>query len=132
MNHDDQGRGVLCTDYNNDGWIDILVATNGKSPTVYDNQFANGNHYLQVDLVGPPGNRHGIGARITVETAAGTQMREVVLGSNYLSQQPCTLHFGLGDQDSVIAVTVDWPGSADPDTLIQNVDADQRLTIALP
>jgi hypothetical protein len=132
VNHDDQGRGVICTDMDNDGWIDILVATNGKSPTVYKNQFNNSNHYLQIDLDGPPGNLKGIGARVTVETASGTQMREVVLGSNYLSQQPTTLHFGLGSDAVVIAVTVMWPGLASTETRIENVAVDQRLTIAAP
>lgn len=132
INHDDQGRGVICTDYDSDGLVDIMVATNGKSPTVYRNQFNNGNHYVQIDLDGPTGNREGIGARITVETAAGSQMREVVLGSNYLSQQPCTLHFGLGAESQITAITVVWPGLAGTETRIENITADQRLTISAP
>jgi len=132
INHDDQGRGVICTDYDNDGWIDILIATNGKSPTIYRNGFNNSNHYLQIDLNGPPGNRKGIGARVTVETAAGTQMQEVILGSNYLSQQPCTLHFGLGGEALVTSVTVEWPGLAALETQIVNIDADQHLEISMP
>ena len=131
INHDDQGRGVLCTDYDNDGRVDVLIATNGKSPTIYRNGFNNGNHYLQVDLVGPPGNRKGIGARVIIETATGTQVQEVLLGSNYLSQQPSTLHFGLGGETTVIAVTVSWPDLAGTVTRIENVNSDQRLTISI-
>ena len=132
INHDDQGRGVICTDYNNDGRVDILIATNGKSPTIYRNGFDNSNHYLQIDLNGPPGNRKGIGARVTVETAAGTQVQEVTLGSNYLSQQPCTLHFGLGTEAVVQAVTVEWPGLGGLETQLADVGADQRLEISSP
>jgi hypothetical protein len=132
LNHSDQGRGILCSDFNNDGRVDILVATNGKSPTIYENNFGNSNHYLQVDLEGPAGNREGIGARVTVETAAGTQMQEVTLGSNYLSQQPCILHFGLGAEDEVLSVTVTWPGLAAVTSRLENLSADQRLTIAAP
>ena len=132
INHDDQGRGVICTDFDNDGWVDILVSTNGKSPTVFRNEFNNSNHYLQIDLDGPAGNLKGIGARVTVETAAGTQMQEVVLGSSYLSQQPCTLHFGLGSETAVTAVTVTWPGLAGTETRIENISVDQRLTISAP
>jgi len=130
INHEDQGRGVLCTDYDNDGWVDILVATNGKSPTIYHNRFDNGNHYLQIDLDGPAGNRKGIGARVTVETASGTQMQEVVLGSNYLSQQPSTLHVGLGAEAVVTAITVVWPDLARTETRIENIASDQKLTIS--
>jgi len=132
INHDDQGRGVICTDFDNDGWVDILVSTNGKSPTVFRNEFNNSNHYLQIDLDGPAGNLKGIGARVTVETAAGTQMQEVVLGSSYLSQQSCTLHFGLGSETAVTAVTVTWPGLAGTETRIENISVDQRLTISAP
>ena len=132
INHDDQGRGVICTDFDNDGWVDILVSTNGKSPTVFKNEFNNSNHYLQIDLDGPSGNLKGIGARVVVETAAGAQMQEVVLGSGYLSQQPSTLHFGLGSETAVISVTVSWPGPAGAETLIENISADQRLTISSP
>lgn len=132
INHRDQGRGIICTDFDNDGLVDILVATNGKSPTVYRNQQTNGNHWLQVDLDGPAGNARGVGARITVETPSGTQMREVVLGSNYLSQQPATLHFGLGSATTITAVTVTWPGIAGTETRLENLSVDQKLTIQSP
>ena len=132
MNHVDQGRGIICSDFDNDGGVDIIVATNGKSPTAYRNTANNGNHYIQVDLEGPAGNSKGIGARIIVETSNGTQMREVVMGSNYLSQQPATLHFGLGDATSVTALTVTWPGIAGIETRLENLDVDQRLTVQSP
>lgn len=132
VNHDDQGRGIVCTDFNSDGRIDIIVATNGKAPTVYANNFENSNHYLQIDLEGPPGNREAIGARISVETSFGTQIREVLLGANYLSQQPTTVHFGLGSDATVASVTVSWPGVAAMITSLEDVPADQRLTISSP
>ena len=132
VNHVDQGRGIICTDYDHDGRVDILVGTNGKSPTVFRNGFTNGNHYLQVDLDGPPGNLNGIGARVIVETAAGTQTQEVTFGSHYLSQQPYTLHFGLGSQTEIIAVTVTWPGRPAQQTRLENVATNQRLEIAAP
>lgn len=132
INHVDQGRGVICTDLDDDGRIDILVSTNGKSPTIYRNEFSNSNHYLQVDLDGPPGNLEGIGARVEVETSAGIQTQEVQLGSNYLSQQPSVLHFGLGSDAAVLAVTVTWPGLAGEQTRIDNIQADQTVTISAP
>ena len=131
INHDDQGRGVICTDYDNDGRVDVLIATNGKSPTIYRNEAINNNHYLQIDLVGSPGNRQGIGSRVTVETASGTQMQEITLGSNYLAQQPCTLHFGLGAETTVTAITVAWSDLAGTVTRIENIDSDQRITISI-
>ncbi len=132
IRHDDQGRGIICTDFDNDGGVDVLIASNGKSPTIYRNSFTNANHYLQIDLEGPIGNREGIGARVTVDTASGTRMQEMVLGSNYLSQQPAILHFGLGPDDTATTVTVEWPGLGAAETSLTDVAADQRLTIAAP
>jgi hypothetical protein len=132
INHDDQGRGAICLDYDSDGWVDILVSTNGKSPTVFRNRFNNSNHYLQIDLDGAPGNLSGIGARVVVETSTGTQMQEVIYGSSYLSQKPSTLHFGLGAVSTVDAVTVTWPDASRTQTRIENIEADQRITISHP
>ena len=132
VNHSDQGRGIVCSDIDYDGKVDIVVATNGKSPTSYRNVVDNDNHFIQIDLDGPAGNARGIGARISVETAGGTQTREVVLGSNYLSQQPTTLHFGLGTATTITSLTVTWPGIAGVETRLENIDVDQRLTIQSP
>lgn len=130
INHSEQGRGVICTDYDSDGRIDIFISNNGASPTVYHNEIDNSNNFIQIDLEGPVMNPKAIGARVTVETVNGLQMQEVVLGSNYLSQQPCTLHFGLGDASEVLSITVTWPGSAGSVSRIENVAANQRITIS--
>ena len=43
-------------------------------------------------------------------TAGGvTQMREVTVGSNYISQNPTVQHFGLGAAATVELVRVVWP-----------------------
>ena len=39
-----------------DGGVDVLISSNGKSPTIYSNRFSNSNHYLQIDLEGPAVN----------------------------------------------------------------------------
>lgn len=130
--HTDQGRGVVCTDLDHDGRVDILISTNAKSPTIYTNSISNSNHFLQIELEGPPGNLKGIGARVIVETSAGTQMQEVALGTNYLSQQPTVLHFGLGAAAIASSVTVEWPGLAGAETRLTDVSADQAITISVP
>ncbi len=132
ITHTDQGRGVVCADYNNDGKMDIFISNNGTSPTVYTNDNQNGNHYLQVELVGAGGNPDAIGARVTVTTASGSQFQEVCLGTWYLSQGPTTLHFGLGQDFIVTAIDVTWPGPGSATSRIEDVAADQHLQIAQP
>lgn len=129
IDHDAQGRGLVCGDYNDDGRVDILIANNAGSPTIYRNEVPNNHHWIKVDLEGPPGNRRGIGARVSVQTDSHTQSREVVFGSHYLSQAPATLHFGLGPA-SAADVIVRWPDGTM--TTLDNVAANQRIAVARP
>ncbi|MYJ75652.1 MAG: CRTAC1 family protein [Gammaproteobacteria bacterium] len=130
--HTDQGRGVVCADYNDDGWVDIFIANNGKSPTVFRNDHDNGNHYIAIDLVGLKGNPEAIGAKVRVTSASGTQFQEVQLGNGYLSHGPATLHFGLGKDDQITAVDVVWPGPGGHASRVEGLSVDNRVTIRHP
>ena len=130
--HPGEGRGLVCTDYDRDGKLDIFIANQGQSPKVYRNVQDNENHYLGVDLVASGGNRGALGARVRVTTASGTQVREVRLGSTYLSQAPLTLHFGLGGNTRIDTLEVFWPGPGRRTSVIQDVAADQYLEIKAP
>ena len=130
--HTDQGRGVVCTDYDGDGWVDILIANNGKSPTVFRNGHDNGNHYVAIDLVGLDGNPEAIGAKVRVTTASGTQFQEVQLGNGYLSHGPATLHFGLGEDDAITAVDIVWPGPGGHASRVEGLAVDRRVSIRHP
>ena len=130
--HTDQGRGVVCTDYDGDGRVDILIANNGKSPTVFRNGHDNGNHYVAIDLVGLDGNPEAIGAKVRVTTASGTQFQEVQLGNGYLSHGPATLHFGLGEDDDITAVDIVWPGPGGHASRVEGLAVDRRVSIRHP
>lgn len=58
------------------------------------------------------------------------QMRELRVGSNFVSQNPVQAHFGLGNAELVNQVQVDW---ADGETtVLQNVSSNQFLEIDHP
>ena len=132
INHSGQGRGAVCTDYDGDGRVDILIANHGAAPTVYRNVFGNGNHWLAIDLVGQHANPHGIGALVTVRSEAGSQVQEVRLGGSYLSQAPPILHFGLGRDRIANSIEVRWPGPGNQVSRLANVAVDRRVTIRQP
>jgi hypothetical protein len=132
ISHTAQGRGIVCADYDGDGRVDIMIANNGRAPTVYQNRTVNDHHYLQVRLVGRPGNQDAIGARVTVELASGTQLQEVQLGTWYLSQGPTTLHFGLGSEDSVTAVEIRWPDASLTRSRFDDIAADTTIVFVQP
>ena len=66
-----------------------------------------------VDLVGTVSNRSAIGARVTVETTAGSQIREVRSGGSYQSQRDLRVHFGLGGVAEVDVLRVRWPNGTE-------------------
>ena len=122
------GRGVVCADFDNDGDVDILQLHNGTaaSATLWRND-SEGNNYLAVKLRGEAPNTGAVGARIRIHAGGKDQMREVILGSNYLSHNPTDQYFGLGGADRIETLTVEWPDGSE--TLMQDVEANQRLMI---
>ena len=132
ITHSGEGRGLVCTDYDRDGKLDIFIANQGNSPKVYRNNQVNENHYLGIELVGSGGNRGAVGAVVTLRSASGTQVREVRLGSSYLSQAPLSLHFGLGADEMVEHIEVAWPGPGMRTTVMEDLSADQYIVIEKP
>ena len=61
--------------------------------------------------MGVKSNRDAVGARVSIKVNGKQQMREVVLGDGYGSQNSLRQHFGLGDATSVDELTVKWPRS---------------------
>ncbi len=132
IEHTGQGRGVVCADYDGDGRVDIFIANHGAAPTLYRNVSRTGHSWLALDLLGQHANPQGIGARVTVRTASGQQVREVRLGGSYLSQAPPTLHFGLGANRAVRSIEVRWPGPGGQVSRLEDVAANRRIAIRQP
>ncbi len=102
-------RGVAYGDFDRDGDLDLLIATNQGPALLYRNDVTNGNRALRIRLTGTKSNRDGIGAVVRVTTSGVTQSRMVKTGGGYLSQSEMTLTFGLGKRDAVDRVLVEWP-----------------------
>ncbi|MGI9272631.1 MAG: CRTAC1 family protein [Woeseiaceae bacterium] len=126
-----QGRGVVCADFDRDGDTDIFLWSNdGPNGASLFRNDADEHNYLTVKLRGLPPNTAAAGAQI-LATANGTTMRrDVMLGSNFISQNPTEQYFGIGTAAQVDALTVEWPDGA-----ITNVgitQANQALVIDHP
>jgi len=102
------GRGSATADYDNDGDIDIAVSNSGGPLQLLRNDGKHGG-WIGLVLRGHKSNRQGIGARVTLETEVGKQVREVKAGDSYLSSSDPRVHFGLGNAKEIRQIQIRWP-----------------------
>ena len=120
------GRGFVPADFDRDGDIDLFVVNNNQRPLYLENVFATQN-WAVVQLKGRGRNSHGIGARVRLVAGGRAQVREIHVGSGYLSSPPPEAHFGLGKTSTVERIEVRWPSREVQ--VIQNVEANRVVVI---
>jgi len=107
---------VVVADYDVDGFLDLFVTNGfnlrpryfGGPNNLFHNQ-GNGNHWLELDLVGTQATRDAVGAIVAVTVDGVVQTRVLDGGYHRWSQNSQRMHFGLGSATRAdIAVT--WPG----------------------
>jgi len=106
------GRGVAFADFDNDGFMDLVVANNNDPPSLLHNSGGNGNHFVSFKLIGTKSNRDAIGARLKITAGGMSQIREVQSGGSYMSQHDLRAHFGLGDTSKIDKLEISWPSGA--------------------
>ena len=124
---DGDGRSVLGADLNGDGMQDLVVRQAGGGPLlVFLNRFPQ-KHYLQVSLRGTRSNSLGVGARLIAEVGGHRLVREMFPANTYMSQQPCEIHFGLGDATQVDRLRIRWPSGLVQE--LTDLKADQHIRV---
>jgi len=121
--------GAAFGDFDEDGDLDVIFANLEGHPTVLRNDSPDG-HRLILALRGTASNRFGVGAVVTIETAQGTQVRQLETARGYLSSSEPIVHFGLGAETSVRSLTVVWPNGRRQS--FSGLAADQRYTVTEP
>jgi len=131
LNDREDGRGVVCADFDSDGDVDILQLHRAPNvaATLWRND-ANSNNFLGVKLNGVAPNTEATGARITIIAAGAAQMREISIASNFASQNPTIQIFGLGSAGQVDVLTIEWPDGQS--TVLNNVQAGQSIAVDHP
>jgi hypothetical protein len=123
-------RGLAFGDYDNDGDLDLLVATVDDSPRLLRNDGGNQNHWLTVIPRLAATGLEAIGARVTVTVGPTKMVDEVAAIKGYLSSSDPRPHFGLGPATRADRVEIRWPGGKV--ATLADVAANQILIVTEP
>ena len=121
--------GAAFGDLSGDGNLDIVYGNYQAGATLLRNDCDTG-HRVVIALRGAVSNRFGVGATVRLESAAGPQVRRLVLARGYQSSSEPILHFGLGEDTLIQRLTVEWPSGLTQ--TFTNLAVDRRFTITEP
>ncbi|MDQ8203510.1 FG-GAP-like repeat-containing protein [Pelagicoccus sp. SDUM812003] len=101
--------GAVTADFDGDGDLDIAYINLDDNLSLFENRSTDGNR-VKIYLQGDPSNHFGVGAVVRIESAScGQQTRAMVVTRGYASGSELVAHFGLGDDQRIDRLTVQWP-----------------------
>jgi len=104
------GRASVFGDFDNDGDTDIFVTNiQGQAHLLYRNNVGQDAGFLRITLEGTKSGRDAFGAVVRVKISSGIRTKVKSGGSGFLSQHDPRLLFGLGGDERVEWIEVDWP-----------------------
>jgi hypothetical protein len=121
------GRGLATGDLNNDGRVDVVVASNDGPASILLNETSGANHWITLDLEGVKSNRDAIGANIKVVSESGAQVATVTTAGSYQSSSDRRVHFGLGPDKIVQRIEIHWPSGMSQ--VLAGVQANRKVKI---
>lgn len=117
----DNGWGVAWADIDGDGDLDLLANR------LYRNDDPEPGNWLKIRLKGAR-QRGGHRCR-GAPGSRRPQLRQVEGGKGTTTQNPLTLHVGLGDVERVDVVRVRWPSDPPEETVVRDVAVNRMIDI---
>ena len=107
-------RNLVCEDLDGDGKIEWLTSTFETWPKpkqalhLFPNFVEASGNWIGVHLAGAPGVSIA-GTIVKLRTAQRVQSRYLVNGDSYRSQSANSVHFGIGSEQHIEALSIQWP-----------------------
>ena len=131
LNKPSYSNGAVYADLDLDGDLEIIVNNFNQKSFLFKNNSRENNeesHYLSIKLNGTSKNKYGIGAKVTISYDDDKiQFKYSNPYRGYFSSTQHLLHFGLGDYDKNVTVTVEWLEGLTQ--RLENVEVDQQLVL---
>jgi len=122
------GRGMATGDVNRNGRLDLVFVNTLEPAALLLNQTQTKQKGVLLQLIGTRSNREGIGARVTLKTGKGEQVKDVSSGMSYLSSSPTELYFAIDHLKSIQEISVEWPSGHRSDISSAKIHLDQNAT----
>ncbi|MFT7171211.1 MAG: hypothetical protein ACI80K_004365, partial [Paracoccaceae bacterium] len=109
----DDGRALVTVDLDRDGRLD-MVFRNRTSPTLRILQGTHpGGGWVSLTLVGNRPNLDAVGALVKVKAGGIERHMRITAGDGFLGSSSKSAHFGLGEVQSIEALSVIWPDGSE-------------------
>ena len=96
-------------------------------PTLLRNDGGNRQNWLMLELRDTGFNKQAVGARVVLTNGDRRQLREVRVGTSYLSQDDLRLHFGLGKEAEVEHLAIRWPNG--DEEILRHIAANRLIRV---
>ena len=122
----EDGRGLAILDYDGNGSLDLVLRNYRMQTGLLANR-GDSHHWVSFELVGTRSNRDAVGAKLRLRSGDHWQTRVVTTGSGYLSGSSRRLHFGLGKEELIDEVVIEWPSGER--SVLTHLSADRQYKI---
>jgi enediyne biosynthesis protein E4 len=102
-------RGLAVGDFDNDGYLDVLICNNGEPPLLLHNEGDHWNNWIGLQLVATKSNPAAIGAVLSWVAGGRKKSRLKNGGGSYLAAHDPREILGIGSANKIDDVEVKWP-----------------------
>lgn len=96
-------------DYNNDGYYDLIVSTQGDSCFQIMKNNGGTNHWAKLSLEGVWSNRDAVGTYIQYYVGGNRYLKYTACGEDFLAQDSQHEILSMGEYETIDSLIITWP-----------------------